>query len=468
MNYFSTYYSSKAIIAYFTVLMVCAWLFVPRFLPFIWILFGAVAVFSFFYFSTLLSSRWAGISNTSFRKKIFITALTIRVIYVIVIYYFYLAKTGLPFEFSAGDALGYHGEADYIVKLFQSGMMGYYFKYYLQSFSDSGWPMVMAFIYIFTFGSVIVVRLANALFSAWMVVLVYKIARRNFGEAAARITAIMALLLPSFIYYSGLHLKETMMVFLLMAFMDQADKLLHSRNFNLPQILNIVLLGTSLFFFRTVLAVAAWFALFSAFILSSDKLMSQYRRVVVIGWLIIAALFVFSGNILNEISVYVGARKTNQQNRYEFFSTRANANTLARYGSAAIFIPIIIPAPFPTLVNIPEQQNQMMSNGDLFTRNVYVFFVFVAFYILFKKKRLRKNLLLSIFLGSYLLILANSGFALSPRFHVPVLPFFLIFAGYGITQTTRNISTYYFLYLIGISAIVVAWNWFKLAGRGLA
>ena len=467
MNYFSTYYSSKAIIAYFTVLMVCAWLFVPRFLPFIWILFGTVAVFSFFYFSTVLSIRWADISSSSFRTKIFMNALIIRVIYVILIYYFYLAKTGFPFEFNAGDSQGYHGEADYIVKLFQSGMMGYYFKYYLQSYSDSGWPLAMAFIYIFTFGSVMIVRLANALFSAWMVVLIYKIAQRNFGEAAARISAIMALLLPSFIYYSGLHLKETMMVFLLMAFINQADALLHSRNFNLPQIFKIVLLGAFLFFFRTVLAVAAWFALFSAFLLSSEKLMSQYRRVVIIVWLIIAALFVFSGNILTEISGYMGARKTNQESRYEFFSTRANANQMAKYGSAAVFIPIIIPAPFPTLVNIPIQQNQMMMNGDLFTRNVYVFFVFVAFYILFKKKRLRKNLLLSVFLGSYLLILANSGFALSPRFHVPALPFFLIFAGYGITQTTRNMASYYFLYLIGISAIVVAWNWFKLAGRGL-
>jgi len=86
---------------------------------------------------------------------------------------------------------------------------------------------------------------------------------------------------------------------------------------------------------------------------------------------------------------------------------------------------------------------------------------------LFKKKLLRKNLLLSVFLLSYLLILANSGYALSPRFHVPALPFFLMFAGYGITQTNRNFSSYYVLYVIGISIIVVAWNWFKLAGRGM-
>jgi hypothetical protein len=79
----------------------------------------------------------------------------------------------------------------------------------------------------------------------------------------------------------------------------------------------------------------------------------------------------------------------------------------------------------------------MLINGDLFTRNVYVFFVFVAFYVLFKKKRLRNNLLLSVFLASYLLKLANSGFALSPRFHIPALPFLLIFAGFGITNLPK-------------------------------
>ena len=110
----------------------------------------------------------------------------------------------------------------------------------------------------------------------------------------------------------------------------------------------------------------------------------------------------------------------------------------------------------------------MMINGDLFTRNIYVFFVFIAFYVLYKQKKLRENIMLSVFLFSYLLILANSGYALSPRFHVPAMPFFLIFAGYGITQTKRNFSSYYVLYVIGISIVVVAWNWFKLEGRGLA
>lgn len=447
--------------------MICAWLFVPRFLPFIWIFTGVLSVFCFFYFSSLLSVRWGKIRQKNFLTKIFISALIIRIIYVTIIYFFYEAKTGIPFEFSAGDSLGYHKSANWLVDMLYWGGLDNYFTEYKQGISDTGWELIMAFIYLISFRSILIVRIVNALVSAWMVILIYKVTQRNFGENAARISAIMALLLPQFIYYSGLHVKETMMIFLLIAFMERADHLLHSRRFTFWNIATIVLLGVSLFFFRTVLAAAAWFALFSAFLLSAQKIMSQYHRIVIIIWLVIASAFVFSGKISDEVSGYLGARKTNQEDRYEYFSTRKGANQLARYGSAAIFIPIIIPAPFPTLVNIPEQQNTMMTNGDLFTRNVYVFFVFVAFISLFRKKKIKESLLLSVFLGSYLLILANSGFALSPRFHVPALPFFLIFAGYGITQITRQSSSYYVLYLIGISIVVVAWNWFKLAGRGL-
>lgn len=447
--------------------MICAWLFVPRFLPFIWILFGAVSVFTFFYFSSYISFKWANIDKKIFQKKIFITALVIRIVYVIFIYFFYLEKTGKPFDFDANDSVGYHTTAAWMVDLAFYNNLEYYYKFFVKSISDAGWEVTMAIIYLATFKSILAVRLFNALVSAWTVVFIYKISQRNFGEQAARITAVMALLLPPFIFYSGLHLKETFMVFLIMGFFNQADALLNSRRFTLTNIMKVAFFGASLFFFRTAIGLAAWFALFSAFLLSSEKLMSQYYRIVIVIWLFIATAVILSGSVLREVTSIAEKRDTQQKGHLEMFATREGANTFARYGSAAIFIPIILFAPFPTLVNIPEQQSIMMVNGDLFTRNVYAFFVVVAFYLLYRRKRLRVNLLLSVFLFSYLLILANSGFALSSRFHMPALPFLLLFAGYGITQMKRNYSSYYFLYLIGISILIIGWNWFKLAGRGM-
>jgi hypothetical protein len=60
-----------------------------------------------------------------------------------------------------------------------------------------------------------------------------------------------------------------------------------------------------------------------------------------------------------------------------------------------------------------------------------------------------------------------SGFALSERFHLPAVPFLLILASYGINKFNKSTKRYYITYLLVVSVLIIAWNWFKLAGRGL-
>ena len=123
-------------------------------------------------------------------------------------------------------------------------------------------------------------------------------------------------------------------------------------------------------------------------------------------------------------------------------------------------------APFPTLVNT-QQENLMMLSGAFYTRNVYVFFVLIALIMMYRRRMLRNHVLIISFLLSYMAVLASSGFALSGRFHLPAIPFLLVFAGYGITQMNNKNIKYYVPYLIVISLVIIGWNWFKLAGRGM-
>jgi len=139
---------------------------------------------------------------------------------------------------------------------------------------------------------------------------------------------------------------------------------------------------------------------------------------------------------------------------------------LAKYGTSTIFLPLMLFAPFPTLVYIDDQPNAMMINGNIFTRNVYAFFVLIALFTLYKKKLLTQHILILALLLSYLVILALSGFALSERFHMPAVPFLLILAGYGVTQMDKKNVKYYIPYLFIIGMVIFGWNWFKLAGRG--
>lgn len=468
MKYLSEYFTARAILVYLVLLFMVTFMSFSNSLPFIWFVFGILSVFFFFFFSTWLTRFWANLPSHLFRSRLFITALVIRVVYVIFIFFFYKIETGIPFEFQAGDSLGYHGEADWIVGMTMSGDLGYYFKHYLTVYSDAGWPLTMAIIYILTFKSIIAVRLFNAVFSAWTIVLLYRLACRNFGETTGRITAIFAMLLPNLIFYTGLHLKETFMVFLLVAFAEKADIMVRSGKNHLQLIIQVILLGSSLFFFRTVLAVTAWFAMISALMLSDNRLIKTNRKIVYGIWIIISAIFLFSGQIYKEISNYTGERKTNLKSQMSEFTLTQGGNELAKYGRTSIFVPLMLPAPLPTIVNIPGQENIMMFNGAFFTRNVYIFFVLLAMVMIVKRKIIRQHVLILVFLFSYLLVLANSGFALSERFHLPAVPFLLILAGYGVTQTTKRNAGYYFIpYLIVVSVIILGWNWFKLKGRGM-
>jgi CHASE2 domain-containing sensor protein len=106
-----------------------------------------------------------------------------------------------------------------------------------------------------------------------------------------------------------------------------------------------------------------------------------------------------------------------------------------------------------------------MLGGAYFTRNVYAFFVLIGIYALYKRKQLREHILLLSVIFSYIFVLASSGFALSERFHLPLVPFLLILAAYGISQMNAKNKKYYVPYLVLICVIVIGWNWFKVAGR---
>ncbi|HKL96041.1 MAG TPA: hypothetical protein VJ856_02065, partial [Paludibacteraceae bacterium] len=80
LNYFPKYIANKAIVWYVIALVTVSVLFFSQILPFLWMVFGLVEVGGFFYFSSLLTRKWAHYSPKRFEKKIFSTALIIRIV----------------------------------------------------------------------------------------------------------------------------------------------------------------------------------------------------------------------------------------------------------------------------------------------------------------------------------------------------------------------------------------------------
>lgn len=468
LDYFQKFFTSKAITYYFATLVVVTILFVNRMLPFMWIVTGSLSVLIFFYYSNKLTHQWSDYSIHFFSKKLFQISFLIRLLWVIISYFFYLSNTGTAFNFDAGDAVGYHEQALWLVSMIKQGDLTQYFVFIDGNYSDMGYPFYLGIQYLITDGSIFIARVTKALLSAWSVLLIYKLGARNFGESTGRIAGILAMLMPLMVFYTGIHLKEIEMVFLSVLFLERADSVIRSSRANVMGIVVLTFVTGLLFLFRTVLGAAALFALFTTLMFSSAKVTKLWKRTFVGIWVVIAIAFFLGGNIASEVETVWEGRNENQEQSLEWRSKREGGNTLAKYASSAVFAPAIFIIPFPTMVNVETQRNQMMFHGGYFVKNVLAFFVMFAFLVIIIQKKWRENLLITTFLLGYLLIIAFSAFAQSERFHQPALPVFLIFVAYGITQIEEKHKKYFNYYLIFLFVAIIAWSWFKLAGRGLA
>ncbi|UHG94031.1 glycosyltransferase family 39 protein [Spirosoma oryzicola] len=468
LGYIPRFFTQKSITAFFTAFLLCSAFFFSRLLPPLWILFGFAEVYCFFFFLHKLTRRWSHVSNAVFEKKLFRTSLWIRIVWVVFSYVFYTTMLGEPFEFEAGDAKGYHGEALWLLGLIKDNKWSQYVSYIGKNYSDMGYPMYLGLVYYIVGENLLIPRLLKAVIGSFGALITYKLARNNFGEATGRMAGIMTMLVPNLIYYTGLHLKETEMVFVVVSFIYLGDRVIRSRQLKLADFALLSLLAIVLFFFRTVLAACLIASMFIAALFTSSRISGLAKRIGLVLILLTGIMLLATTPLADNVNEYLANSSNNVSSQMRNFSAhraKGENNKLAVYGSTSVFLPLMLMAPFPTLVNIAEQQSAMMLAGAYFTRNVYAFFVFVALITLFKQRKLREHVLLLAFIASYILILASSGFALSERFHLPLLPFLLMFAAYGISQMNQRNKKYYQPYLVFIVLLIVGWNWFKIAGR---
>ena len=468
LNYVPKYFTNKAIALYFIALAVVSVVFMNNMIQLRFIPFGIAAAVGFFYFSNTFTKKWNNYSEKKFIKKLFITALAIRAVWVVFSYFYYITQTGTPFDWGFGDAWGYHLCAEEIAAGLREGNWAI-FAVYLDIFgpSDFGYMSYLGVLYWFTGDSIMIARLIKALLSAFMCVLIYKLTTRNFGESTGRIAGVLAMLMPHFIYYCGGHLKETEMIFLAVAFVERADYLLRSKNFNFVNIAIPIVLAASLFFFRTILGLTALMTFFTAIVFSPGRVVNWKQRILVGAWVVAMVGYFLGGQIATEVEIIWEGRDTHLDESREFRAERRYGNEFARYAGAAVFAPMIFTIPFPTMVNIEHQPVQQMLNGTNFVKNITSFFTILGIFLLVYRKQWRKHLLVLTFLICYLGILANTGFAHSERFHLPSVPFALIIAAYGISQMDNEKKKYFNWWTMLIFVAIVVWSWFKLAGRGM-
>ena len=278
--------------------------------------------------------------------------------------------------------------------------------------------------------------------------------------------AIFACFMPNLIFYNGLHLKESLMLFLIVAYLERADKLLRSKKYSIVSIILPAFLALTLFTFRTVLGAAAVFAFVTALVFTNTSVIGNKKRFMLISWGVLAAFTLTGGTIVNEVDGYLEDRETNVENKRN--TQTAKGNQWAKYATGTVMAPMMFVLPFPTMVDVDEQYNQQMISGGNYVRNFLGGFVLIAvFSALFITKNWRNLSFIGSFVFAYLGIVSVSGFSNSERFLLPGLPVLLIMAAYGITLLNAKNYKFIKIWYWIVPVMAVAWAYFKLGSRGL-
>lgn len=437
-----------------------------------------ISVVLFFYGAMSLSKNWERKTEKVFVRNIFIAGLIVRLIWVFYCYFIFNPDYwGTTFGDGA-DVEWYmpYGKA---IAEWLTGESRISFEelrtQWGSQIDDVGYPLWLGLVYLVVGveNDVFVPFLIKAIVSAYCSVCIYRVAKRHFGEGVARMAAIFVCLNPNMIYWCGNMFKEAEMVFLICVFVDETDKAVtSSKGLTIQNLLPGILAGFSLFFFRAALGAVAFAAMFAHVVMASNRVMSMGKKVLA-GVLVTITLLVGMGDSLREKtqSMVDNAQSDYQQKNMEWRSTRKDGgNSFAKYAGKAVFAPLIFTIPFPSFnVALESQVLQRQLSGGSYIKNIFSFFVIIVMFLMLISGEWRRHVFILAYTVGYLVVLALSPFAQSGRFHMPVIPMLMLFAAYGIqiAKTNERVRKWFPIVLVLEVFICLAWNWFKLKGRGM-
>lgn len=427
---------------------------------------GITCVSGFFLLSYNCSFGWRKLIGRRYIGQLFLVAVSLRLVWVIGSYFYYINATGIPFEFEAADSLTYHEAAEWISSYRWSDVFRHHFIDRQIEISDTGYYLYLTVLYKLFGSHVIICRIIKALLGSYTCVLIYRLSSRTFGEEVGRMAGIMCALMPNLIIYCGYHLKEIEMIFLEVAFLERIDYLLRSRRITFWNILLPSVLAGSLFFFRTVLGAAAVFAFASSVVLLNTPTMKVgWKRTVLVAWGILCLVVLAGGTVMTEIEGYWEDRNENVENRR--IEQTLRGNQWAKYATGTVMAPMAFILPFSTMVDVDQQFAQQTKHGGNFIRNFMGFFAILAIYEALRQKKWRDFVLIGSFVIAYLGVVSLSGFSNSERFLLPGIPCLIMMWAYGISELRAKTYKLLIPWSLFVFAMEFGWAFFKLGSRGL-
>ena len=431
-----------------------------------WIFWGVGEVLFFFVFLSVFYSRWKHDDPKNFWRKVFWVALALRVAYVIFSYYYYYAQNGYPFD-KPGDAVGAYNRSVFLSRYLREGNIGFivdYLNKYTMGFSDRGYVIWLTLIHTIFGPNLLIDRFLKALMSAYLCIVVYKLSSRTFGERTGRLAAVMCVFMPILIQICGLHNKETEMIFLSILALERMDYLIRSKKYTFWNILFPILLTGLTFGFRTIIGMCLIFAFLVFIVLSPRDLVSKKGKIITLSATgVVLLVFLFTA-IGNEMEIYYRLNFDGS----DYLAKKYNSLGLeySELAKSKYLFPGGFVLPLSPMVKEAPMHNKML-HGSTYIKNFLAFFAMWSIVIAFRQKQWRNFSLIGAYELAYIGIVMSSFTANSERYHEPAIPLILVMAAYAMTHLKRKDMKFFYAYCGVLLLALFAWNWLKLASRGL-
>ena len=451
---------------YLLALLVISMMFRDHALELKWMLWGIGEVLFFFVLTTVFYPRWKYDEPKKFWRKIFWVALAIRLLYVVLSYYYFKLSLGYAFD-GPGDAVGYYNRSVYLSRYIRRGDFGIaidFLKGYSMGFSDHGYLIWLTLLHTIFGRGVLVARVFKALMSAYLCIVVYKLASRTFGERTGRLAAVMCVFMPILIQLTGMHIKEMEMIFLSILALERMDYLIRSKKYTFWNILFPILLVGLSFGFRTVIGMCLIFAFIVFVILSPNNLVKRRTKIITLS--ITAAVFlIFLFTVIgSEMKIIYRLNFSGADymaKKYESMGLKYGEISKSKYLFPGAFV-----LPLSPMVDVSPDHNKLI-HGSTYVKNFLAFFAMLAIVIAIRQKKWRDFSLIGAYELSYLAIIMFTFTSNSERFHEPAIPLILVMAAYAMTHLRRKDLKIFYVYCGVLFVALFVWNWLKLSARGL-
>ncbi len=440
-------------------------------MPFHWLIIGGILLMLCFTLFFFLNRKWALLKEEIFEKNIFTLSIFVNLISLGLVYLACYIHNETFFEPGAADSVVYHETAAFLAENYKYGRFDVAEYIDVRDVSDYGYFIFLSILY-YVFGPyTIVARLFHVLFYALTVRYIFKITKAVYNAPMAKTASLLTVFSPAMLFFIGVHLKETTMIFALVVAVWYSVKILLLHNNSVKNYIYLFLFIVSLFFFRTVLGIA-FISSFMIFYLLNVNLKKNVNKLVsLLGSLLCLSLIFYYIN-------YTGLSNTIMDVFYQSSSqTEAELNDKISKGGGAglsvkkvlvtplLFLSVIV-APFATFVFLDDQvEIAWLYSGNLM-KNIIIFFSLYGIWFSWKYHRKKSILILSILL-SYSLVLAVSAHSTSSRYQLVSIPFINILAAAGLHSLSQRNKKYFVIYLLFIFIAIFAWNYFKLSIRNL-